>query len=302
MARSPDLRRRRPRARDLPTALAFLAPMLVIYAVYFGYGFFFLIRTSFTKVSLSFLNPVMVGFKNYALLLEDDVFRRAILNNLAFGAIAVVAALTVGFFIAVAISAGMKPKKLLYSLFLVPSLMPLSLVSTIFGQMLQQKFGFINETLRGVGLGSLAQPWLTDPNWAFVTVAVLFCYLIGLPIMYYTADISALPTEAIEAALIDGAGTFRIMRSIIFPMMKATHTTVIVSLMLGSFRALEQVMFSTGGGPGNSTEIVGTYLYGFSIAPGMTTGFVSAAAVIVLLIGVVLSIVQMIFTRPEKER
>lgn len=271
--------------------------MFAMYFVYFGYGFWFLVRTSFSKVGLSFLNAVPVGWNNYRLLLEDAQFRRAIINNLLFGAISVGAALTIAFFIAVAISAGMRPKRLLYALFLVPALMPVALVSTVFGTMLQEQFGAVNETLRAIGLGGLAQSWLTDPNLAFASVAVLFCYLIGLPIMYYTADLSALPTESIEAALLDGAGTFRIMRSVIFPMMRATHVTVILSLVLGSFRALEQVLFSTGGDPAGSTEIVGTYLYQFSTASGSTTGFVSAAAVLVLIIALAISVVQLVITR-----
>ncbi|MER6091616.1 carbohydrate ABC transporter permease [Streptomyces bluensis] len=281
------------------TALAFLAPLILIYLGFFGYGFWFLIQTSFTRVGLSFTDTMSVGFDNYTLLFKDETFRTAILNNLLFAAISIVAALTVAYFVAFAISAGLRPKRLMYVLFLVPSLMPLSLVSTIFGSMLQERFGVLNETLRSAGLGGLAQPWLTDPTLAFGVVAVIFCYLIGLPIMYYTADLSAIPTETVEAALLDGAGTFRIMRSVVYPMMKSTHITVILSLLLGSFRALEVVLFSTGGGPVGHTEIVGTFLYRFSTDPGPRTGFVAAAAVVVLLIGFLISLAQMILTRPK---
>lgn len=275
----------------------FLVPLGAMYGVFFGYGFWFLSGTSTTRVGLSFDNAVPVGMDNYRLLLSNDVFLRAILNNLVFGLISIGAALTIGFFIAFAISAGARPRRLLYVLFIVPALMPLSLVATVFGSMLQQNFGVLNETLRALGLGALAQPWLTDPGLAFGVVAVIFCYLIGLPIMYYSADLSAIPTDSVEAALLDGAGTFTIMRSIIYPMMHSTHLTVILALLLGSFRALEVVLFSTGGGPAGSTEIVGTFLYRFSTDPGPRTGFVSAAAVLVLLVAFVISTVQMLLTR-----
>ncbi|MFF9762902.1 carbohydrate ABC transporter permease [Streptomyces caelestis] len=280
-------------------ALAFLAPLVLIYLLFFGYGFWFLIGTGFTRVSLSFTDAVSVGLDNYRLLWENDTFHRAVLNNVLFGAISIAAALTLAYFVAFAISAGLRPKRLMYVLFLVPSLMPLSLVSTVFGSMLQERFGVLNETLRSVGLGSLAKPWLTDPGLAFGVVAVIFCYLIGLPVMYYTADLSAVPTEIIEAALLDGAGTFRIMRSVVYPMMTSTHITVVLSLLLGSFRSLEVVLFSTGGGPAGHTEIVGTFLYRFSTDPGPRTGFVAAAAVVVLLIAFVISVAQMVITRPR---
>lgn len=287
----------RRRQRDGLRALGFLLPLIVIYGVFYGYGFVFLLKTSFTRVSLSFTDAVHVGWNNYRILLTDSGFVAAIEHNFIFAAISIVVAMTVGFFVAYAVTAGLQPKRLIYTLFLVPALMPLSLVATVFGSMLQEHFGVLNETLRSVGLGGLAQSWLTNPNLAFAAVSVIFCYLIGLPIMYYTADLTAVPTDAIEAALLDGAGTFTIMRAVVYPMLRNTHITVILSLLLGSFRALEVVLFSTGGGPLGHTEIVGTFLYRFSTDPGPQTGFVAAAAVVVLLVAFVISMVQLLINR-----
>ena len=289
------------RRSDWLAALLFLSPLLAIYAVYYLYSIVFLGQTSVQKIGISLLRPVQVGADNFLLLFSDPVFGRAILNNLVFAGISVTVALTIGFFIAVALSTGVRARKLFYLVFLLPALMPLSLVATIFGSMLQERFGVLNETLRAVGLGGLTQSWLTTPGLAYAAVALIFCYLIGLPIMYYTADLSALPTSSLEAALLDGAGTFRIMREIIYPMMKSTHITVILALLLGSFRALEQVLFSTDGGPGSTTEIVGTYLYSYTNSGGKTIGFAAAASTIVLLIALVISLIQMYFTRTRKE-
>ena len=281
-------------------ALVFLSPLLGIYLVYFLYSIIFLVQTSTQRVGISLLRPIGVGFENFAILFSDPVFATSILNNLVFAAISIIAALTIAFFIATALSTGIRGRKVFYLIFLLPALMPVSLVATIFGSMLQERFGMLNETLRAVGLGSLTQAWLNESGWAYAAVALLFCYLIGLPIMYYTADLSALPTSSLEAALLDGAGTFRIMRSIIYPMMKGTHVTVILALLLGSFRALEQVLFATGGGPGNTTEIVGTYLYGYVNSGGKTIGFASAASIVVLLIALLISLLQMYLTRTRK--
>ncbi|NQX26140.1 sugar ABC transporter permease [Microbacteriaceae bacterium VKM Ac-2854] len=292
-------RRKRPKGNG-GTAALFLLPLLAVYAIYYAYSIFFLAGTSGQKVGISLLRPVAVGWDNFVLVLTDPVFLSSILNNLVFAAVSIAVALTVAFFIAVTLSTGVRGRKVFYLLFLLPALMPLSLVSTIFGSMLQERYGAVNETLRAVGLEGLTQSWLTTPHWAYLAVILVFCYLIGLPIMYYTADLSALPTSALEAALIDGAGTFRIMRSIVYPMMKSTHITVILALLLGSFRALEQVLFSTGGGPGTTTEIVGSYLYGYVNSGGKTIGFAAAASIVVLLIALVISLAQMFATRTRK--
>ncbi|WP_210506938.1 carbohydrate ABC transporter permease [Naasia sp. SYSU D00057] len=292
--------RKRRRRSDWLVALVFLAPLLAIYAVYYLYSIVFLGQTSMQRIGISLLRPVQVGFENFALLATDPVFLGSIVNNLVFAAASIVVALTIAFFIAVALSTGVRGRKLFYLVFLLPALMPLSLVATIFGSMLQERFGILNETLRAVGLGDLAQSWLTTPGLAYTAVILVFCYLIGLPIMYYTADLSALPTSALEAALLDGAGTFRIMTQVIYPMMRTTHITVILALLLGAFRGLEQVLFSTGGGPGDTTEIVGTYVYGYVNSGGKTIGYAAAASIVVLLIGLVISLAQMFATRTKR--
>lgn len=296
---SVKLKKRRAK-KDGRSALIFLAPLLIMYAVYFVYSIFYLVKTSQTKVSISFRNPTEVGLENFRLLFEDPVFIRSLVNNLVFAAVAVISALTIGFFIAAALASGIRAKKLLYVIFLVPTLMPSSLVATIFGSMLQERFGVVNQILRSIGLNGLAQPWLTDPVLAYGVIMVIFAYLIGLPIMYFTADFSALPTESIEAALLDGAGTFRIMRQVVYPMMTATRTTIILSLLLGSFRAMEVVLFSTQGGPGGRTEIVGSYLYGYATSSGQTIGYVSAASIVVLLIAFIIAVIQMVVSRKNE--
>jgi raffinose/stachyose/melibiose transport system permease protein len=292
---SPSRRKR----SDLRVALIFLLPLIVMYGVYYLFSIYFLVQTSFTKVSISFFNSINVGWNNYVLLVSDPEFLRSILNNLIFAAVAIAASLTVAFFIAIALSTGVRAKRLMYVIFLLPTLMPSALVASIFGSMLEQQYGTLNQTLRFLGLGFLAQTWLVTPGWAYAAVAVLFAYLIGLPILFYTSDLSALPTDALEAALIDGAGTFRIMRSVIYPMMKATHITVILSILLGSFRAFELVLFTTNGGPDGITQISGTYLLSFSQG-GPTIGYVSAAAIVVLVVAFIISIVQMFVLRDKK--
>jgi raffinose/stachyose/melibiose transport system permease protein len=290
---------RRRKKSDLKVALIFLLPLLLMYGIYYIFSIYFLVQTSFTKVSISFFDSINVGWNNYVLLLSDPEFLRSILNNLIFAAVAIAASLTIAFFIAIALSTGVRAKRLMYVVFLLPTLMPSALIASIFGSMLEQQYGTLNETLRFLGLGALAQSWLVTPGWAYAAVCVLFAYLIGLPILFYTSDLSALPTESLEAALIDGAGTFRIMRSVIYPMMKATHITVILSILLGSFRAFEVVLFTTNGGPDGLTSISGTYLLSFSQG-GPTIGYVSAAAIVVLIVAFIISIIQMFVLRDSK--
>lgn len=286
--------------RPGPAAFAiFFGPLILFYAVFYFFSIGFLIRTSFQKVSLSFRDAVYVGWDNYRLLIEDPRFIDAVRNNLIFAVASIVAAMTVGFFIAVALWSGIRGRAMYYAVFLLPTLMPIALVASVFRTMLESRFGTINELLRDAGLEALAQRWLVDPDLAYGAMTVLFVYLIGLPILYYTSNLAVINTSALESAVLDGANPWRLMSQILFPIMRNTHKTVTLSTVLMSFRAFEIVYFSTGGGPAGRTEITGTYVYQYTTS-GAKVGFGSAAAVLVLLVSLVVSAVQLrIYRRIE---
>lgn len=277
-------------------AALFFGPLALVFAVYYFFSTGFLIYTSLQRISMALVNGKWVGLQNFYLLLGDPRFLTAFFNNIVFACVSVAAALTIGFFVAVTLSATGRAKTLLYTVFLLPALMPLSLVASVFRTMLETRFGAVNMLLNDIGLGWMAQSWLIGPTLAYGVVIILFVYIIGLPILYYTANLSTINTSLIESAIIDGAGTWRLFVEILFPLMKGTHRTIIVSTLLTSFRAFDIVFFSTGGGPAGATEITGTYVYTFSTT-GANVGYGSAAAVTTLLVTIVISAIQMRFSR-----
>jgi raffinose/stachyose/melibiose transport system permease protein len=291
--------RKRARRRALIPAAAFLAPMLAFYAVYYVYAFVFLAQTSTKNVDLSFTGATSVGLRNFQLVLTDPLFWRSIGNNLLFALVQIAIALTLGFFLAVSLASGVRFRRWFYVAFLLPSLIPLSLFATVFGQMIQTNHGAFNQTLRAVGLGSLAQDWTGNEHSAYLAVFVLLMYLIGLPIMYYTSDLTTVNTAVLEAAMIDGARTGQMYRLILFPMLRGTHKTVILSLLLGSFRWFELIYFSTNSQPGGRTSITGTYIYTqmFPSIGGGQIGYASAASLVVLVVAIAVSAVNVLAQR-----
>ena len=121
-------------------------------------------------------------------------------------------------------------------------------------------------------------------------------FMIGIPIMYYTADLTTISRSILEAATIDGAGMKDQLLLIIFPVLKNTHKTIILSMLLGGFREMERVYLMTDGGPGGSTEIIGTYIYRATRSAGSNIGLVCAAAIIVLIVAFIISFIQLKMT------
>ena len=273
--------------------------MLALYGVYYLYAFVFLGQTSTESVNLSFTGATSVGLRNFQLVLTDPLFWRSIGNNLLFAGVQIGVALTLGFFLAVSLAGGVRFRRFFYVAFLLPSLVPLSLFATVFGQMLQTNGGAINQTLRTIGLGALAQDWTGNTDAAYVALFILLTYLIGLPIMYYTSGLTTVNTGVLEAAMIDGARTGQMYRLILFPMLRGTHKTVVLSVLLGSFRWFELVYFSTGGQPSGRTGITGTYIYGqmFPSTGSGQIGYASAASLVVLVVAIAVSAVNVLVQR-----
>lgn len=283
----------------LSNLLLFFGPLFVMYAIFYIFTGGFLAMASVQKIPMTLTNGQFVGLENFRLLLTDRRFIAALVNNFVFAGVSVAAALTIGFFIAVTLSMVGRGKTLLYVIFLLPTLMPLALVASVFRMMLEARFGTVNGALTAIGLGAFAQNWLIEPQLAYSVVSVLFVYIIGLPILYYTANLSTINTSIIEAAVLDGAKTWRLFTQILFPLMRGTHLTIIISTVLTSFRAFDIVFFSTGGGPAGRTEITGTYVYGFSTS-GSNVGYGSAAAVLVLVVTLALGALNLIVTRRDR--
>lgn len=277
----------------------FLLPLIIIFIGLLGYSFYFLIGNSFRYITITFKHARFTGLTNYKTILNDFKFWHSILNTFFLSAANIFCGLTLGFIVAVILNFKLKGKRFFHALFFIPSMLPIALMATVFGSMLEYKNGIVNNILRTVGLGGLAQRWLADPKLAMWAVCSVSIFLIGIPVMYYTADLTTISSSVLEAATIDGAGMGQQLMLVIFPVLKNTHRTIILSMLLGGFREMERVFLMTDGGPGGSTEIVGTYIYRATRSAGSNIGLVCAAAVLILIIAFIISFIQLSLTSKD---
>ena len=277
-------------------ALLFLAPLLVFYGIYYLYSFGILGVVSTQQVGLTFQNAVDVGSQNFTLVLSDPSFQRSLINTVLFGLFSVLVSMTLGFVLAMMLASGVRLRRLFYTVFLLPSLIPMSLFATVFGRMLETRDGAFNQALQSIGLGWLAPDWLGNPSAAYIAIGILLTYGIGLPIMYYTTDVAQINASIIESAVLDGANVWQIYRIMLFPLLRKTHVTVALSVILGSFRAFDVIFFSTGGQPGGRTDIIGTYIYSATLG-AERVGFAAAASIIVLILALGISLLQIFANR-----
>jgi raffinose/stachyose/melibiose transport system permease protein len=277
------------------TAYLFLLPLAMIFAVFLVYSFYFLIRNSFNFVTISFQNPKFVGWNNYKTVLGDPIFYRAVFNTFLLSSASIFAGLTLGFLISVFLGFNFRGRKFFHALFFIPAMLPMAFVAVVFSLMLEYNDGLINNIVRFLHLGFLDLRYLSDPKLAMFSVMSVSIFLIGIPVMYYTADLSTMSTSVFEAAIIDGAGMKEILFLILYPLMKNTHKTIALSMLLGGFREMERVYLMTDGGPGGVTQIVGSYIYISARFAGSNLGFVAATAVLILIVALLISLLQLKF-------
>lgn len=276
-------------------------PLVAIIGVFLLFSIVFIVKNGFFKLDLSFSDPEFVGWNNYRILLSDKLFFRSILNNLFFSSVVVLSGITLGFLIAVLLSLNIRFSKLIFAIIFVPAILPRALVATVFRQMLEHHTGSVNGFLSSLGMNTETFMWLTNPTLAYGSVIGIFIYMIGIPLLYYNADLGSIDPGILESARIDGAGLWTMMFRILYPLVSSSHKTIIISSILASFRMFEVVYLLTRSGPGFTTEITGTYIYRFT-RQGVQIGFVSAASTFVLIVALVIAIIQTSVLYKQRKR
>jgi raffinose/stachyose/melibiose transport system permease protein len=268
---------------------AFAAPALIVYIA-------FLVYPALNSAFLSFTNwnglaptKVFVGFHNYVALLHDSVVHTAARNNLIWALVTIVVPMALGLSLAIAVNTQVYLRPLIRTILYMPAVLPLVGVGTIWGWLFQPA-GVINDLLHDAGLGSLQHAWLGNSTTAIWAVMVPAIWVrMGFPMLLYLAALQGIPDEYYEAARVDGAGRWQRFRHITFPSLRATHYIVIALSLIETAKAFDLVYAMTDGGPGNSTQVLGTWMY-FNVFQSYNFGYGTAIAVVITIISILVGI------------
>ena len=126
----------------------------------------------------------------------------------------------------------------------------------------QPAFGLVNAALETVGLGQFVHAWLGEESTALLSVvAVSQWQWTGYIAVLFVVAIRGIPRELYESAEIDGAGLIRQFWSITVPSVRQTTFVLVMITIFGAVKVFDIVWIMTGGGPNNSSQTLGTYMY-----------------------------------------
>jgi multiple sugar transport system permease protein len=279
-----------PQAR-LETRWAFLmiAPMLIGFSVFFLIALGASLVLGFTEWKM-IESPNWVGLQNYRDLVNDQMFRMAMVNTFAIAVPLVILRLVIGLSLATALNSRIRFRTFYRVLFFIPVVtMPVA-IGTIWKWLYDPGFGPINSFLGQLGL---VQPnWLTERWWAVVAVVIVLLWSgVGYDMIIYLAGLQAIPRDYYDAASLDGAGGWQQFRDITLPLLTPTTFFLTVIGVINSLQVFDLVYVMTRIGEVNRLPTVVYYIYdqGFR---NFRMGYAISVAWVLLIIILIFTLIQ----------
>ncbi|MDN3311708.1 sugar ABC transporter permease [Microbacterium oryzae] len=278
--------------REGRSGYLFIAPTTVLLTIFYLWPLLQTVGYSFTS-----WNPAsgdagaFVGFQNYADLVSAGDFLRALGNTGMYVAVVVPLTLAIGLVLASLLAQPFRGRSIYRALLFVPYIAPVAGSALIFSYLLSPLGGVVNGVLSALGVPPIG--FLTTEPWALISVMVFSVWQgVGYSMIIYSAALSAIPPSYYEAAKLDGAGPIRRFFSVSLPLVGPTTGFLAVTGVIGALQVFTQVYVLTQGGPLRSTETVLYFIYqqGFVFFNG---GSASAAAVVLLAVGIIVSVIQL---------
>ena len=241
-----------------------------------------------------------VGLDNYIRFFHNESLGIMLRNNLLYCVISLIVQVGFGTVIALLLEsklASSRFRNAFRNIYYIPALISLTAVGLMFTFIYEPNLGLLNSAFKALGLTSMTQSWLGDSKIA------IYC-IIAMSQWQYTGYITLLMVVAfqnvspdyIEAASIDGAGPVRRAISVVLPLAKEQLLVCSIITVIGAFKLFTEVYSTTAGGPGNSTQVLGLFLYQNAFLHD-DLGMAAVTGVFIFVITMVLSVIQLKVSR-----
>ncbi len=269
-------------------AYAFLIPAMVIYLSVIVIPVIYSLVISLFKWN-GVAEMEFVGLGNYiTLFTADATFLIALRNNLIWIVLTVCVTMTVALGFAVLLNKQFKGRTVFRALFYFPCVIAPIAVAIIWRWIYNPNIGFINQFCAALGI-NFKQTWISDPKVSLYAIFIASLWQgIGQPMILFLAGLQSVSVEVLEAATIDGATPVKRFFLVTIPLMKQTFVMVLATLITAAMKVYDIVQGLTAGGPNNSTQVLGTYMYSQTFQYNNVGMGTTVACVMVLMMMVVI--------------
>ena len=278
----------------------FVTPALAVLAIFFFIPVLAALAMSLTDFDLyalgNFQNLRLVGLHNYAQLLVDPLFWKALGNTFYFVLLGV--PLSIGASLGAALLVNSKVarfRNFFRTLYFAPVVTTLVAVAVVWRYIFHTRYGFLNYVLGFVGIDPIN--WMGNPHWAMPAIVILAVWKnFGYNMIILLAALQSIPEDLYEAARIDGASGWQQFRHVTLPGLAPVLTLVSILTIAGYFQLFAEPYVMTEGGPLQSTMSVLYFMYeeGFK---WWSLGRASAVAFLLFILMFAITLLQLALTR-----
>jgi raffinose/stachyose/melibiose transport system permease protein len=274
----------RARAGDLRLAFLFLAPAVLIYFVFMVVPFLNTLYLSLTDWNGFDPVPRFVGIQNYAELLGDEEFWRAIRNNATWALVGTAAPIVIAVPIAIALWSGTRFMTFFRTIFFIPHILPVVVIAIVWAWIYHPIYGV--PVLKGI-LGSK-----DTALFGILIPAIWGTY--GFVLVVLLAGLQSVNMDLVDASKVDGANAFQRTRHVILPQIAPIMTTITTITLIGAFSVFDIVFIMTSGGPGGATTVLAVQTFSSGFRENRQ-GYGSAISMVITVISLVLTVLVVKF-------
>lgn len=266
----------------------FVLPTLAAFLIAFVIPFILGVVLSFTEFT-TILDARWTGFQNYIRAFENDDFKNALFFTLKFTAVSVVTVNIISFIFASLLTKGLKGTNLFRTVYFMPNLIGGIVLGYIWQLIINGVLSFAGVTIT------------YDPKYGFWGLVILMNWqLIGYMMVVYIAGLQNIPGELLDAAKVDGAGSFQVLRNVTLPLVMPSVTICMFLTITNSFKLFDQNLALTAGAPSKKTAMLALDIYNTFYGKTGWEGVGQAKAVIFFLLVAVIAFMQLAMTRKKE--
>ncbi|SDS24653.1 carbohydrate ABC transporter permease [Microlunatus soli] len=290
-----SMSRRRLRRREYLLFLAFIAPNVILLAVFAYWPVLYNAYLSMTSWNLLSETKPWIWFANYVDMFTDPEFGAVVWHTIVFSGGIVIISIILGLAVAILLDQKLRGRNLVRTFSFAPHIVSGAAVGTIWLYIFDPSYGLLKVLLQAVGVTSPA--WMTDSAWALPGLIIVYVWkTAGFIAVIYLAGLQGLPNDLYEAAKIDRAGPITTFFRITLPLLSPVTFFVVVTSIIGSFQAFDVIAVMTEGGPGTATTTLSWYVYEQAFQ-AFDAGHAGAGAMIMFVLLVLITAAQARFTR-----
>lgn len=279
----------------------YIAPVLIVLLLMFGYPLIKSIVMSFQDYKLSRLDKVAWNnFKNYKKMFSDRNFRLLFKNSIIYVVASVCGQFLLGLGLALGLNGKFKGRGIYQSIIFLPWAFSAFVIGLLYRWSFNGEYGVVNDLLKKMGIISKGISWLGTPGLSLLVIIFAMIW-IGIPFfgINILAALQSVPEDIYEAADMDGCGTFRKFFSLTLPYIKPTIIVTILLRTIWIFNSFDLVVIITEGGPANYSQTLPSYMYTQAFA-SYDFGLAGAFGVLLMVILVVYALVFLKLSNYDK--